>query len=180
MSQPDDFRRLYIDDMAERFRAVKALAEKAIDQIDDHDFFTRIDPDSTPIAEIVKHVGGNLRSRFTDFLTTDGEKPDRHRDQEFEISAEDTADALMAHWEIGWGRAIEAIEALQPADLDRTVMIRKEPHTIPGALSRSLSHISSHVGQIVYLARHLRAGEWVTLSIPRGGSAAFNKRKMGG
>ncbi len=172
----DPFRQAYLDDILERFRGVKTLGEGALDQIDDADFFARIDEQSTSIAEIVKHIGGNLRSRFTDFLTADGEKPGRNRDQEFEITATDSVEALLAAWEIGWGRVFEAIETLKTEDLDRTVRIRQEPHSIPKALSRSLSHISYHVGQIVYLARHLRAGQWRTLSIARGGSEKFNRR----
>lgn len=179
MSQ-DPFRKQYLDDMIERFRAVKSLGERALDQIDDQDLFARLDPDSTTLAEIVKHIGGNLRSRFTDFLTADGEKPDRHRDGEFEITKEDSAASLTASWELGWGRLFEALEALTPADLDRTVNIRSEPHSIAKALSRSLSHISYHVGQIVWLARHLKGGDFQSLSIPRGGSDEFNRRMQGG
>ena len=175
MSQ-DAFRRVYIDDVAERYRDVKKLAERALAQIDHDDFHARIDPDSTTIAEIVKHIGGNLKSRFTDFLTTDGEKPDRHRDQEFEITEADSVESLMQQWETGWGCVFDSLEALTPEDLNRTVLIRGEPHTIAKALSRSLTHISSHAGQIVFLARHLKSGEFQTLSIPRGGSEEFMRR----
>lgn len=173
---PDPFRSQYITDMLERYRSVKSLAERALDQIDDADFFTRLDPESTSIAEIVKHVSGNLRSRFTDFLTADGEKPDRHRDQEFEIRERDSVDSLMAQWEVGWRRLFETLEALSPEDLDRTVLIRSQPHSIANALSRSLSHTSYHVGQIVWIARHLKAGEFQSLSIPKGQSEAFNRK----
>ena len=175
MSQ-DAFRRVYIDDMTERYRDVKRLCERALEQIDHDDFYARIDPESTTIAEIVKHIGGNLRSRFTDFLTTDGEKPDRHRDREFEITDRDSVASLMEQWETGWGRLFDSLETLKPEDLDRRVLIRAEPHSIAKALSRSLSHISSHAGQIVYLARHLKSGEFQTLSIPRGGTEEFNRR----
>lgn len=169
----DEFRRLYRDDMLERFQATKGLADRALAQVADTDFFRQIDEESTSLAQMVKHVGGNLRSRFTDWLTTDGEKPDRHRDQEFVIGKADTREALSAAWEHGWACLFGSIEALEDEDLMRSIPIRSEPHSIPKALSRSLGHVSQHVGQIIYLARHLRGAEWQTLSIPKGQSQAF-------
>jgi len=169
----DEFKTLYRDDMLERFQATKGLADRALAQVPDSEFFARIDEDSTSLAQIVKHVGGNLRSRFTDWLTTDGEKPDRHRDQEFVIGEADTREALTAAWEHGWGCVFDSIGALGDEDMMRSIPIRAEPHSIPKALSRSLGHVSQHVGQIIYLARHLRGSEWRTLSIPKGQSQAF-------
>ena len=138
----------------------------------DADLHTQIDPDSNSIAVIVKHVAGNLRSRFTDFLTTDGEKPDRNRDDEFEMPERVSRDELVAWWNEGFGIALASIEALTPEDLDRTVFVRGEAFLVPEALSRSATHTAYHVGQIVYVARHLASPNWKSLSIPRGQSAA--------
>ena len=138
----------------------------------DADLHTQIDPDSNSIAVIVKHVAGNLRSRFTDFLTTDGEKPDRNRDGEFEMPERVSRDELVAWWNEGFGIALASIEALTPEDLDRTVFVRGEAFLVPEALSRSATHTAYHVGQIVYVARHLASPNWKSLSIPRGQSAA--------
>lgn len=171
----DEFQRLYRDDMLERFRATKGLADRVLAQVPDEDFFRKIDEESTSLAEMVKHVGGNLRSRFTDWLTTDGEKPDRHRDTEFEVEG-DTRAALTEAWEHGWQCLFTALEELRGEDLMKSIPIRSEPHSIPKALSRSLGHISQHVGQIIYLARHFRGSEWKTLSVPRGESETFLKK----
>lgn len=165
-----------MSDAAERFRAIKELAGKALAQVPDGDFFRQIDAESNSLAHLVKHMAGNLRSRWTDFLSTDGEKPDRRRDQEFEIGESDTREALMAAWEDGWRRLFAALEALSPEDLDRTVTVRAEPHAIEQAVSRQIAHQSHHAGQIVFLARHLRGKGWQTLSIPRGESEKFNEK----
>ena len=138
----------------------------------DADLHTQIDPASNSIAVIVKHVAGNLRSRFTDFLTTDGEKPDRNRDGEFEMPERVSRDELVAWWTEGFGIALASIEALTPEDLDRTVFVRGEAFLVPEALSRSATHTAYHVGQIVYVARHLASSNWKSLSIPKGQSAA--------
>ena len=151
----------------------KTLADKAIAQASDDQLHAAIDPESNSIAIIVKHVGGNLRSRFTDFLTTDGEKPDRNRDTEFEMPERASRDQLMKAWETGWAAALGAIEALKPEDLDRTVHIRGEAFLVVEALNRSLGHTAMHVGQIVLLAKHLAGPQWKNLSVPKGKSQGF-------
>jgi uncharacterized damage-inducible protein DinB len=151
-----------------RYRSYRELGEKALAQIPDEHLNTQLDPGSNSVAVIVKHVAGNLRSRFTDFLTTDGEKPDRDRDSEFEIPNRVHRSDLNRWWEDGWAALLGAIESLRPEDLDRVVTIRGEPHSVPEALSRSITHTAYHVGQIVYLARHFAGAEWTTLSIPKG------------
>ena len=162
----------YIDDSLFQLRKLKAQADKAMAQIDDAQFFSTLDADANSIALIVKHVAGNMRSRWTDFLTSDGEKPDRHRDTEFEREAGDTRASLMARWDAGWDLLFNTLTALQPADLGKTVTIRGEPHTVLQAVNRQVSHYSAHVGQIVLLAKHYAGSRWETLSIP--------KRKTGG
>jgi hypothetical protein len=157
-------------------RQLKVLGDKAMAQLTDAQFFTAIDPESNSVAVIVKHVAGNMRSRWTDFLTSDGEKPDRHRDEEFEIGPGTTRADVMRWWEEGWQVTLGALEPLGPGDLSRTVRIRREPHTVAEALARQLAHYGQHVGQVVFLAKHLRSSEWRTLSIPRGKSEEFNKR----
>jgi Protein of unknown function (DUF1572) len=149
------------------FRNLKTMAEKAMAQVSDKDFFRRIDSESNSIAILVKHLAGNMRSRWTDFLTTDGEKPDRDRDGEFVIDAEDTRASLEARWQAGLNLAFGALEALSDADLGREVLIRGEPHTVLKAICRNLSHFGYHAGQIVFLAKHFSAERWQTLSIPR-------------
>jgi hypothetical protein len=152
------------------------LGERAIAQVtSDADLHRQLDGDSNSIAVIVKHIGGNLRSRFTDFLTTDGEKPDRNRDSEFEIEGAPSRDRLLRWWNDGWDVALESIGSLKPDDLERTVTIRGEELLVVEALNRSVTHIAYHVGQIVYLARHFASGAWQTLSIPRGRSAEAGK-----
>ena len=157
----------YIDDCLFQLRKLKAQAEKAIAQVDDSQFFALLDEDANSIALIMKHVAGNMRSRWTDFLTTDGEKPDRHRDTEFEQERGDTRDAIVARWNAGWDVLFNAISSLHPTDLGKTVTIRNEPHTVVQAINRQVSHYSSHVGQIVLLAKHFAGPRWQTLSIPR-------------
>src|SRR5688500_17071861 len=164
----------YLSETSASFRTYRKQAELALAQVGDDAFTAAPDPESNSIAIIVKHVGGNLRSRWTDFLESDGEKPDRDRDREFEGG--DTRDALMALWEEGWSALFGTLEVLTPADLERTVAIRGEPHSVVKALQRSLAHTASHMGQIVYLAKHYAGSDWKTLSIPRGASARFNER----
>ncbi len=160
-------------------RRLKTLGERAMAQLADQEIFTTIDPESNSVAILVKHLAGNMRSRWTDVLTTDGEKPDRRRDDEFVIAPGTTRADVMGWWEDGWRVALGAIAALSPDDLTRTVHIRGEPHTVVEALHRQLAHCAGHVGQIVFLAKHLRAGAWQTLSIPRGQSAAFARTGRG-
>lgn len=162
-------KRHYIDDSLFQLRKLKAQADKAMAQIDDAQFFSTLDPDANSIALIVKHVAGNMRSRWTDFLTTDGEKPDRNRDTEFEREAGDTRASLMARWDAGWDLLFTTLISLQPSDIDRTVTIRGEPHTVLQAINRQVSHYSVHVGQIVLLAKHYAGPKWQTLSIPKRG-----------
>ena len=162
----------YLKDVVRTFRNYKALGERAIAQVTaDADLHKQIDADSNSLAVIVKHVAGNLRSRFRDFLTSDGEKPDRHRDGEFEMPERASRDQIVAWWNDGFGTALASIEALTPEDLDRTIYIRGEGFLVPEALSRSATHTAYHVGQIVYLARHLASPNWKSLSIPKGKSA---------
>jgi hypothetical protein len=164
----------YLRDVVRTYRNYKALADKAIAQVPtDADLHKQIDPDSNSIAVIVKHVAGNLRSRFRDFLTTDGEKPDRHRDDEFEMPEQVTREEILRWWNEGWAIALGSIEALTPEDLDRRVSIRGEAFLVPEALSRSATHTAYHVGQIVYVARHFASPGWKSLSIPKGQSAEF-------
>jgi hypothetical protein len=165
----------YLDNAAEEFRGLKKLADKAAAQVSDEEFFRAIDPESNSIAVIMKHVAGNLRSRWTDFLTSDGEKPDRHRDTEFLTEGEDRA-AVLERWEAGWRTLFDTLEGLRGVDPMRTVTIRREPHTVVEAVNRQLAHYGQHTGQIVFLAKHLKSSDWKTLSIPRGQSEAFNRK----
>lgn len=164
----------YLTETIDTFRSYKKLAERAIEQISDEEFFAVIDAESNSIAVIVKHVGGNLRSRWTDFLTADGEKADRNRDEEF-VSETDTRTSLTEVWETGWSAAFETLESLTTADLSKIVKIRTEDFTVTKAINRSLTHTAYHVGQIAFLSKHLRSSDWKTLSIPRGSTNKFNK-----
>jgi hypothetical protein len=164
-----------IGSAASAFRSDKGRADKAIVQLPDDKLHVALDPNTNSIAVIMKHVAGNLLSRWTDFLTTDGEKPWRNRDDEFVDTFTSRAE-LLAYWESGWQRLFDALAALTPADLDRTVTIRGEPHSVPLAVHRSLAHCGYHVGQIVLIARVLAGDDWTTITIPRGGSAKFNER----
>ena len=164
----------YLDDAIASFRAYKKLAEKALAQLKDEDYFVTLDGESNSVAVIMKHIAGNMFSRWTDFLTTDGEKPNRQRDLEFVIEPATTKDDVRAYWEKGWQCLFNAVEPLQPADFEKTVMIRGEEHTILQAINRQLMHYAQHIGQIVFLAKHLRSADWQSLSIPRNRSAEFN------
>ncbi len=167
--------RLYRCDAVGQFRDLKSLAEKAIAQLSDDQLFTTLDEKANSIAVLMKHVGGNLRSRFSNFLTSDGEKPDRHRDTEFDVR-DDTEATILKRWEEGWQCLFDAIESLTDDDLSKTVFIRGEPHSVVKAINRGMTHSAAHVGQIVLLAKHLRGGDWQSLSIPRGKSEEFNTR----
>ena len=169
----------YIEDSLTLFRQCRKLAEGAMAQLPDDRLFTSLDQDENSIAIIVKHMTGNMRSRWTDFLTTDGEKPDRERDSEF-VDPPATREALMESWESGWNLVFSALEPLTDADLGRTVMIRGEAHSVMQAINRQVSHYSIHVGQIVFLAKHLAGPNWKSLTIPRNKSADFNRRVLAG
>jgi len=163
-----------IEDTLLTFRRQKELAERALSQVDDQDFFRTIDAESNSIAIIVKHVGGNLKSRWTDFLTTDGEKPERDRDGEFLVADETNRRAIMGIWEAGWAALFNSFSLLRPADLLATVHVRGESLTAVAAMHRSVAHIAQHVGQIVLLAKHYRATDCKTLRIPRGQSQTWH------
>lgn len=164
----------YLADAITTFRDYKALAEKAFAQLKTDEFFVTLDEEGNSVGVIIKHMSGNMLSRWTDFLNADGEKPDRNRDMEFVLTPETTKDELLAQWEKGWSCVFNALEPLQPEDFDRKVLIRGEEHSIVEAVNRQLTHYSYHVGQIVFLAKHFRSAEWKSLSIPRNKSAEFN------
>ena len=166
----------YIELLRREFKRQKALADGAISQCSDEQFFAAESPTDNSVAVIVKHVAGNLVSRWTDLLTSDGEKPDRNRDAEFEILPGDTRARLLERWEAGWTILFESLGSLTEADLGRSIRIRGEPLTVLQAANRQFAHYSYHVGQIVYVAKHFCGESWKTLSIPRGGSAEFNRR----
>jgi len=165
----------YLEEACRQMRGHKRMGEGAMAQLRDDDFFLTIDPESNSVAILVKHLAGNMRSRFTDFLTTDGEKPDRFRDHEFEVTGATTRADVMKLWDEGWACVLGAIEALKPEDVLRTVTIRGEPHTVLQAINRQIAHYAVHVGQIVFLAKHLRSSKWKTLTIPRGKSEEFKR-----
>jgi hypothetical protein len=163
----------YLDEAHRQMRGHKRLAEGAMAQLKDEELFITLDPESNSVAVIVKHMAGNMRSRFTDFLTSDGEKADRRRDQEFELNPTTTRADLTKWWEEGWACLFTAIEALKPEDVMRTVTIRGEPHTVLQAVNRQVAHYAYHTGQIVFLAKHIRSSKWKSLSIPRGKSEEY-------
>ena len=165
----------YIDEARRQMRGYKRMGEGAMAQLRDDDFFLTLDPESNSVAILVKHLAGNMRSRFTDFLTSDGEKPDRLRDREFEVSGATTRADVMRWWEEGWACVLGTIESLKPEDVTRTATIRGEPHTVLQAINRQIAHYAGHIGQIVFLAKYLRSSEWNTLTIPRGKSEEFKK-----
>ncbi|MGI8734607.1 MAG: DUF1572 family protein [Pyrinomonadaceae bacterium] len=165
----------YLEDSLASFRAYKKLAEKALAQVSDDELFAAIDEESNSIGVIMKHMAGNMLSRWTDFLTSDGEKPDRNRDMEFVIESQTTKAELVVYWEKGWDCVFKAVEQLQPDDFARKVSIRGEEHTIVQAINRQLTHYAYHIGQIVFLAKHFRSVDWKSLSIPRNRSAGFNE-----
>jgi len=169
----------FVEDALAIFRQYKQLGEKAMAQVTDEQLFATIDRESNSIAIIVKHLTGNMRSRWTDFLTSDGEKPTRNRDSEFTDPADTRAD-LLRDWEQGWACVFSAIEPLTDADLGRTVMIRGEAHSVVQAINRQLAHYPMHVGQIILLAKHYAGARWQTLSVARNRSAEFNRKVAAG
>ena len=170
----DQFIENYLKDSIASFRNYKKMAERALAQISDEEFFKTVDAESNSLAVIVKHVAGNQRSRWSDFLNSDGEKDFRNRDTEFEMIG-DTRESLMDFWENGWRTLFSALEPLTAKDFSNTILIRGEPHTVVEAINRQLTHYAYHIGQITFLAKHFRSSEWKTLSVPRGHSAEFNK-----
>jgi len=169
----------FLDDAMLQLRKLKAQADKAISQTSDEHSVATLAPEANSIALIMKHMAGNMRSRWTDFLTTDGEKPDRDRDREFETSGADTRASVTALWEDGWSRLFSAITPLSPADLSKMVQVRREAHTVLEAINRQMTHYAAHIGQIVLLAKHYAGADWQTLSIPRGKSKEFDVSKTG-
>ena len=163
----------YLDEIKRQMRGHKRMGEAAMGQLEDKELFVSLDAKSNSVAMLVKHIAGNARSRFTDFLTTDGEKPDRFRDREFEISEATTRAEVLRWWEQGWSHVFSTLDSLRPEDMQRTVTIRQEPHTVMQALNRALAHYAQHVGQLVFLAKHLRSSQWQSLSIPRGKSEDY-------
>ncbi len=168
----------YLDEAFRQLRGQKRLAEGAINQLSDEELFRALDAEANSVAVIMKHMAGNMRSRFTDFLTTDGEKPTRHRDQEFILDENTTREDVMRNWEDGWNIVLSTIQSLRPEDVTKTVTIRGEPHSVLQAINRQIAHYAHHSGQIVFLAKHLRSSDWKTLSIPRGKSDEMNSGKL--
>ena len=164
----------YLEDSIASLRAYKKLAEKALEQLKEDEFFITLDEEGNSVAVIMKHMAGNMFSRWTDFLTTDGEKPNRNRDMEFVIDQQAGKGAVLDYWQAGWQCVFAALEPLRAEDLGRKVLIRGEEHTVIQAINRQLMHYANHIGQIVFLAKHFRSAEWKSLSIPRNRSAEFN------
>jgi hypothetical protein len=174
-----EFTTSYLQDAREVFRYYKRLGDRAMAQVADEDLFTTLDHEANSIAIIVKHMTGNMRSRWTDFLTSDGEKPTRNRDGEF-VEPAASREALLRDWEDGWACVFAALELLSDADLTRKVTIRGEPHSVMQAINRQLAHYPHHVGQIVLLAKHFACDQWQSLSVPRNLSAEFNQKVADG
>jgi len=166
-----------LDVVRDELQKIKKLADKSIAQLDDDQLWVTLDPEANSVAILIRHMAGNMRSRWTDFRTTDGEKPDRHRDQEFLNDRLDRG-ALLAEWEDGWRRVFEAIDPLTDADLQDVVYVRQEPHSIYKAISRQIAHYAGHAYQILFIAKHLKGAGWKTLSVPRGQSEEFNRRML--
>jgi hypothetical protein len=166
---------MFIEPTVVEFRRIKDLGERAIAQLDERELNTALAPGANSVAVLVRHLAGNMRSRWTDFLTTDGEKPDRDRDSEFDETPL-TRDALLERWNGGWQCLFDALARLTDADMGRTVIIRHEPHTVVQAIQRQVAHYAGHVHQIVMIGKCLKGDAWKTLSIPRGGSQAFNTK----
>ena len=177
-NETNDVAKAIIDGTLATFRSNKGWADKAVAQLSDDKLHIALDANTNCIAVIMKHVAGNLLSRWTDFLTTDGEKPWRNRDDEF-MDTYTARDELLAYWESGWQRLFDSLTELTPGDLSKNVTIRGEPHTVPLAIERSLAHCGYHVGQIVLIARILAGDQWEIITIPRGASAGFNQRVWG-
>jgi hypothetical protein len=164
---PEDTSAAYLRDAIQQLTVYKKLGEKAIAQVYDSGLTKVLDRDANSIALLVKHLSGNMRSRWTMFLTTDGEKPDRDRDAEFEMTAEVSREDVLQWWDDGWVCVFDALKALKPEDVSRTVTIRGQPHTVLEAINRQLMHYAYHIGQIVLLARALAGPSWKSLSIPK-------------
>jgi Protein of unknown function (DUF1572) len=169
----------YLEDSLELFRHYKKLAERAMAQVTDEQLFAVLDEESNSIAIIVKHMTGNMRSRWSDFLTTDGEKPNRNRDSEF-VEPPPTREALMQIWEDGWAHVFRAIEALSDDDLSRKITIRGEAHSVMQAINRQVAHYPHHIGQIVMLAKHFAQDRWQSLSVAQNCSDDFNRKVAAG
>jgi hypothetical protein len=171
--------KIYLDDVIYQFETMKRQAERAIAQVSDTGFFRTLDNDANSIGIIVKHLTGNMRSRWTDFLTADGEKPDRHRDSEFELYQDDKREQLMKSWETNWQLVLNTVRSLAVEDLTKSVRIRTEELSVVAAINRQLTHYSAHIGQIILLARHFAGDEWQTLSVARGKSEEHNREMFG-
>jgi hypothetical protein len=169
----------YLKDSADVLHYYKRLGERAMEQAPDPGLFATLDAESNSIAIVVKHMHGNMRSRWTDLLSSDGEKPDRNRDREFEAPPKSRAE-VMALWEAGWKLIFDALAPLTEGDLNRTVYIRTEAHSVMQAINRQLAHYAYHTGQIVYLAKHFAGSNWKALTVPRGKSAEFNAKMASG
>lgn len=172
MNQPNQLGAEFLKESIAAFESMKKLADRTMSQLEDAHFYETIDPESNSLEVLIKHMHGNMISRWTDFLTTDGEKPDRNRDGEFEAGRLPRA-GLLRLWEEGWERLFQTLRSLTPEDVLRTVYIRGEAHTVLKAIQRQVSHYGYHVGQIVFLGKHLKSDDWQTLSIARGQSQAF-------
>lgn len=167
----------YLNSTRKQFQYYQQLAEKTFDQLEDEDLFWQYNAESNSIAIIVNHIWGNMMSRFTDFLTTDGEKDFRQRDLEFENVIK-TRDELMAKWQAGWTCTYAALDSVNEENFDTIVYIRNQGHTITEALNRQMAHYAYHIGQIVYLGRMIKGSDWASLTIPKGESKAFNAKKF--
>jgi hypothetical protein len=173
MSQ--SFTEQYLADAISWFRAYKELGERALVQVSNEELFTKLDNESNSIAVIMKHLTGNMSSRWTDFLTSDGEKPGRNRDLEFVVETETSRDELMASWQSAWAVVFRALEPITEDDFKKTITVRGEQHTVIQAINRQMTHYAYHVGQIVFLAKHFRGSQWKSLSVPRNRSQEFNQ-----
>jgi hypothetical protein len=169
----------YLEDSLSVFRYYKRLAEAAMAQVTDEQLFALLDPEMNSIALIVKHMAGNMRSRWTDFLTSDGEKPDRNRDSEF-VKPPSGREELIRTWESGWTCLFSALKPLSSVDMTRTVCIRGETHSVMQAINRQMAHYAYHSGQIVFLAKHFQHSQWKSPTVPRGQSAKFNQQVKAG
>jgi hypothetical protein len=167
----------YLEDSISLFHHYKRLAEGAMAQVTDEQLFATLDDEMNSIAIIAKHMTGNMRSRFTDFLTSDGEKPDRHRDTEFEAPPQ-SREAVMKLWEENWNIVFQSLDQLTEADMTRSIPIRGEAHSVMQAINRQVAHYAYHVGQIIFLAKHLSSKQWKALTVPRGKSEEFNKKVL--
>ncbi len=169
------FESIYLKDVRHRFQQLKSLAERAIAQVTDEELFTKIDEESNSVAILMKHLAGNMLHNWTDPFKPYDERPKRFRDGEFEIETGDEKAEIFARWEEGWGRLFNAIERLKEEDLTRNIEIRWRQYSLIEAINRQLVHYAQHVGQMIFIAKHFRLGDWQSLSIPRGQSEAFNE-----